>query len=97
MDTVHERDRQTDGRTDGQNYDHKDRASHGKNGYLLFCTTWYLTILFDTKREMVTLPITTNTLASPCIISSVKISSVISAGDKTNPSVIFACKPHKNR
>ena len=28
MDTVHECDRQTDGRTDGgQNYDHKDRAT----------------------------------------------------------------------
>ena len=37
MDTVHECDRRTDGQTDGQNYDHKDRAtvqrraSHGKN------------------------------------------------------------------
>jgi len=27
VDTVHECDRQTDRRTDGQNYDHKDRAT----------------------------------------------------------------------
>ena len=28
MDTVHECDRQTDGQTDGQNYDNYDRAAH---------------------------------------------------------------------
>jgi len=27
VDTVHECDRRTDGQTDGQNYDHKDRAT----------------------------------------------------------------------
>jgi len=28
VDTIHECDRQTDGQTDRQNYDHKDRATH---------------------------------------------------------------------
>ena len=33
MDTVHECDRQTDGQTDGQNFDHKDRATHSVARY----------------------------------------------------------------
>jgi len=39
VDTVHESDRQTDGQTDRQNYDHKDRATHGKNECLIIITS----------------------------------------------------------